>query len=209
MIKRSTRYYLLQGIIVSAIALMCFLGYFVTKTFTVSEPTENISYVSYEVLTDNVMPVLNETPQEDTDIIRPYTNTEVTVGKSYYDYQGENDNQEKSIVYYENTYIQNQGTDYVLKDEFDVNSIADGEVISITKDDITGSTIKIKHNNLISVYQSVNNIKVKEKESVVKGQVIATSGTNNIGSDLGNHLHFELYKDNILINPEEYFNQGN
>jgi stage II sporulation protein Q len=58
---------------------------------------------------------------------------------------------------------------------------------------------------MISVYQGVNDIKVKEKDKVTQGQEIATSGTSNINSELGNHLHFELYKENILVNPEDYF----
>lgn len=64
---------------------------------------------------------------------------------------------------------------------------------------------------MISVYQSVNDVKVKENDEVTKGQVIATSGTNNINSELGNHLHFELYNQNILVNPEDFFiaNEGN
>ena len=65
--------------------------------------------------------------------------------KSYYDYKAEEENQEASIIYYENTYIQNTGVDYVSKEVFDVNSIADGTVISVTQDDIVGQTIKIKH----------------------------------------------------------------
>ena len=58
---------------------------------------------------------------------------------------------------------------------------------------------------MISVYQSVKDVEVKEKDNVTKGQVIAKSGTNSIGSELGNHLHFELYKNNILVNPEIAF----
>ena len=107
--------------------------------------------------------------------------------------------------------MQNTGTDYTSDEIFDINAISDGTVTSITTDDIVGTTIKIEHqNNMISIYQSVKDVKVKEKDTVTKGQVIATSGTNNISSDLGNHLHFELYKDNVLVNPEEIFtNQGN
>ena len=92
-----------------------------------------------------------------------------------------------------------------------MNAIASGKVISITTDDITGTTIKIEHeNNIISVYQSVKDVKIKEKDEVKQGQKIATSGTNNIGSELGNHLHFELYKDNVLVNPENFFqDKGN
>lgn len=214
MTKRSSKYYLLHGIVVSIVALVCLLGYSITQSLKVAENKidENLEYVSYEILTDNVMPVSTERTMKDSDIVRPYTNEDIKIGKSYYDYKAEETNQEKSIIYYENTYIQNTGVDYVSKEVFEVNAIADGTVISVTEDDIVGKTVKIKHNNdMISVYQSVNDIKVKENDTVTKGQVIATSGTNNINSELGNHLHFELYNQNILVNPEDFFisNEGN
>ena len=215
MTKRSSRYYLLHGIIVSVVALVCLLSYAVTKSLTVAEDKlqENIEYVSYEVLTDNIMPVSKEEPSAtSTEIVRPYTDSNVEIGKSYYDYKEKSNNQEDSIVYYENTYIQNTGVDYISKEVFDVNAIADGKVISVTEEDIVGNAVKIEHNNnMISVYQSIKDVKVKENDEVTKGQVIATSGTNNISSDLGNHLHFELYKENILVNPEDFLNnnQGN
>lgn len=213
MIKRSSRYYLLHGIVVSVVALVCLLSYAVTKSLTVADSKlqENLQYVSYEVLTDNVMPVSKEdtSTETNTEIVRPYTEENVEIGKSYYDYKAESKDQEDSIVYYENTYIQNTGVDYTSKEIFNVNAIADGKVISVTEDDIVGSTVKIEHNNnMISIYQSVKDVKVKENDEVTKGQVIATSGTNNISSDLGNHLHFELYKDNILVDPEEFLNNN-
>jgi len=209
MMKRSSRYYLLRGLVVLVVGLTFILGYMITESLQNKDTEESeIKYVSYEVLTDNVMPVLEQpsTPG----VMKPYTAEGVEIGKDFYDYQ--KDNQENSIIYYENTYIQNTGVDYTSKNEFDVNAIADGTVVSITKDDIVGNTIKIEHsNNLISVYQSVKDVLVNENDQVTIGQVIAKSGTNSIGSELGNHLHFELYQDNILVNPEEYFqnNQGN
>lgn len=214
MLKRNTKYYLLQGVIISIVALICLLGYAVTQSLSVAEDTynDNLDYVSYEILTDNVMPVSTEEEQTPMDIIRPYTDNTVEIGKSYYDYEAEEKSQEDAIIYYENTYIQNTGVDYVSENVFEVNAIADGTVLSVTTDDIVGTTIKIEHNNeMISVYQSVNDVKVKEKDQVTQGQVIATSGTNNISSDLGNHLHFELYNKNILVNPEDFFanNEGN
>lgn len=212
MINRSSRYYLFRGLLVLVVAVMFLLGYAITKALTEPEEVDKTQYVSYEILTDNVMPVIREDQTAETDIIRPYTASNVEVGKSYYDYKSEETNQESSIIYYENTYIQNTGVDYTSKEVFDVNAIADGTVISVTKDDIVGNTVKIEHSNdMISVYQSINEVDVKEKDQVTKGQVIGKSGTNSIGSDLGNHLHFELYKSNILVNPEEIFtnNQGN
>ena len=165
MTKRSSRYYLLHGIVVSVVALVCLLSYAVTKSLTVAEDKlqENIEYVSYEVLTDNIMPVSKEEPSAtSTEIVRPYTDSNVEIGKSYYDYKEKSNNQEDSIVYYENTYIQNTGVDYISKEVFDVNAIADGKVISVTEDDIVGNTVKIEHNNnMISVYQSIKDVKVK------------------------------------------------
>lgn len=217
MIKRSSRYYLLEGALILMIGATILLGYVIASSVRMNNKEvseQKLTYVSYEVLTDNVMPVSKEETNtiKTSDIVKPYTDTTVQVAKNYYDYKGKEESQENAIVYYENTYIQNSGVDYTSKNVFEVNAIADGKVISVTQDDIVGTTIKIEHNNeLISVYQSVKDAKVKEKDEVKKGQVIATSGTNSIGSDLGNHLHFELYNKNVLVNPEEFFtnNAGN
>lgn len=217
MIKRSSRYYLLEGALVLMIGATILLGYAIASSVRMNNKPvsdEKLTYVSYEVLTDNVMPVSKEETStlKASDIVKPYTDNTVQVGKSYYDYKGKEESQENSIIYYENTYIQNSGVDYTSKNVFDVNAIADGKVISVTQDDIVGTTIKIEHDNeLISVYQSVKDAKVKEKDEVKKGQIIGQSGTNSIGSDLGNHLHFELYNKNVLVNPEEFFtnNAGN
>ncbi len=212
--KKSSRNYLLQGIIFACLGLVCLISYATIQSLKVAndKQIDNLEYVSYEILTDNVMPVSKEEKVEKTDLVRPYEDQSVEIGKSFYDYQGEEENQQDSIIYYENTYIQNTGVDYVSKEVFQVRAIKDGTVTSITKDDITGTTIKIEHdNNMISVYQSVDKVTVKEKDKVTKGQQIAVSGTNNINSSLGNHLHFELYNKNVLVDPEKYFtnNEGN
>lgn len=219
MMKEKTRSYLVKGLTLLIIALFCFLGYTITKAFTDNkEGNDNLSYVSYEILTDNAMPV-TETPENTTEviatedsntsIIRPYSSTDVKIGKNYYNYQDNEKKQEDSIIYYENTYIQNTGIDYVSKNEFDIQSIDNGTIEKVSEDDLNGTTIRIKHNNnIISIYSSVKDLKVKENDKVTKGQVIGKSGTNSIGEELGNHLHFELYKDNKLINPEDFFNQN-
>ena len=214
MIKRSARYYLLSGIVVAIIGVTLLISYAITTTLreNTNKEEDNLRYVSYEILTDNVMPTIKQDEVASGNVIRPYTDETVQIGKTYYDSKAEETNQESSIIYYKDTYIQNTGVDYISKNIFDVIAIADGKVISVTEDDIVGTTIKIEHNNnLISVYQSVKSAEVKENDQVTQGQIIAKSGTNSISSDLGNHLHFELYNQNILVNPEDFFtnNQGN
>ena len=123
--------------------------------------------------------------------------------------QSINKNFKNSIIYYENIYMQNSGVDYKLEEVFDVVSVLDGKVISVEDNDMMGTTVQIKHdNNLISVYQSLSNVKVKVDDTIIQGQVIAQSGESNINKDLGNHLHFELYHNGKIVNPEEYYNKS-
>ena len=123
-----------------------------------------------------------------------------SIVKNYYDYQGEESVQEDSLVYYGNTYMQNSGVDYGMETEFEVVSILDGTVMEVLDDEVMGKTIKIKHNNdLISVYQSLGSVDVKVNDSIYQGAIIGKSGVSNVSRDLGNHLHFEIYKDNKLI----------
>ena len=113
MIKRSPRYYLLSGLVVLTVGVIFLLGYAVTQALEEdNEALEDVKYVSYEVLTDNTMPVLNQTEEQTDEIMKPYTAENVEIGKNYYDYEAEETNQEGSIIYYENTYIQNTGVDY-------------------------------------------------------------------------------------------------
>ena len=117
MIKRSSKYYLLHGIVISIVALICLISYAVTTSLTVTESKkqENLEYVSYEILTDNIMPVSKEeqtTGNTTLDIVKPYQDENVKVGKNYYDYKEEEKSQEDAIIYYKNTYMQNTGVDY-------------------------------------------------------------------------------------------------
>ena len=150
---------------------------------------ENVTYVS-SVIFSNETPVISTNGEESEVIIRPYSDQDITIGKNFYNYQ------KNSIVYYENTYMQNSGIDYIRKDVFDVIAVLDGTVISISNNELLGNTIEIKHdNNIISVYQSLSTVAVKEGDAIKQGQVIGKSGTSNINKDLGNHLHFELFKE--------------
>lgn len=142
-------------------------------------------------------------------IVKPYLDDTVVLAKSFYDFNGESADQEKSIILYENTYMQNSGVDYASENVFDVISILDGTVISVEENDILGTTVEIRHSNdLISVYQSLSEVSVKKDDQVIQGQILAKSGTSNIGKDLGNHLHFELYYKGEIVNPEEYYNKS-
>lgn len=160
---------------------------------------------------DNVDEVINDIPVINTNdvISRPYNNGDIKIVKNYYDYQDEANKQEESIVYYGNTYMQNSGVDYGMNSEFEVVSILDGTVIEVLEDDIMGKTVKIKHNNdLISVYQSMGSVDVNVDDVVSQGMIIGKSGEANVSPELGNHLHFELYYQGSVVNPEKYYDKN-
>ena len=170
---------------------------------------EDLEYVDGEITENNGgnndIPVVNTT----TVIMRPYLDSSVSIGKTFYDYTGTSEEQENSIIFYEDTYMQNSGVDYVSNNVFDVVSVLNGTIISIEENDLLGTIVEVRHsNNLISVYQGLSDVMVEENMSVVQGQVIAKSGTSNINKELGNHLHFELYYNGKIVNPEEYYNRN-
>ena len=204
MIKRKLKPFVIPSLYTLAIILFVFSIYFFQNTIKgviISNDDENTEYVDDDILEDEqYIPVVNTK----IEIIKPFINDKVTIAKSYYDYKAEADSQKNSIIYYENIYMQNSGVDYKLEEAFDVVSVLDGKVISVEDNDMMGTTVQIKHdNNLISVYQSLSNVKVKVDDTIIQGQVIAQSGESNINKDLGNHLHFELYHNGNIVNPEE------
>ena len=105
--------------------------------------------------------------------------------------------------------MQSSGISYGKDEEFDVVAILDGKVTKVSNDDTVGNIITIEHENgIVSTYESIKDITVKEGDTVKQGDKIATSSTANITSDLKNHLYFELSVKEKIVNPEDYFDKS-
>lgn len=142
-----------------------------------------------------------------TTIIKPFTDEKVSISKYYYHYKDDNERQTNSLIKYQNIYMPNTGILYSSDEQFNVIAISDGTITSIKEDDILGYIIEIEHqNNLVTIYQSVSNVTLEEGSLVKQGDVIATSGPNNLENEKANCLHFEVYKDGSLLNPESIYN---
>ncbi len=195
----------LRSYVVPMLSFILVFGLTITAFFM--QTTESLDYpINYvtDIILGNRKQVINETDK----IINPYSYEKVKIGKTFYDYKGSEEDQTKSITKYEDTYMQNSGVDFVCEDVFDVISVLDGEVIAVTNDETLGNVVKIEHSNgYVSVYQSLSNVDVKKGDTVNQGQVIGKSGTNKIDADLGNHLHFELYINNQMVNPTKYLDK--
>lgn len=164
------------------------------------ETDEELNYV-----TETVVDEEQQVVKQETKILKPYISENVSIGKYYYDYKGTEDNQEKSLTYHDNTYLQNSGVDYISSEVFDVVSVLDGTVIDVKKDDLLGNCVEIKHNdNYTTVYQSLSEVNVKKGDTVIAGQLIGKSGNNTLDKEEGNHLHFEMYINGEIVNPQDY-----
>lgn len=168
-----------------------------------NEKKEDLVYVSKTILSD-VVPVVGESSK----IIKPYVNDEVNIYKTFYQKDGNEEEQKNSIIEYGNTYLQSSGICYSLDKEFDVVAIMDGTVIDVKDDELLGKVIEIRHNNnVISTYNGLSEVSV-EKDMVVKsGDMIGISGTSNIFKEAGNHLYFELAVNGKLVNPIDYYDK--
>lgn len=204
--KKKIKRFVVPAMYTIALTIFGTSMYFIQKIVNKNqfESNNDMEYVNKYIVTDNeYIPVINE----QLTVLKPYSNESVKISKTFYDYEGETKSQENSIIFYENTYMQNTGIDYTLNESFDIISILDGTVLEVTDNEILGKTIKIKHeNDLISVYQSLSEINVKKDDTIIRGQVIGKSGTSSLYSKDFN-LHFELYHQGKNVNPEDYYNK--
>lgn len=165
------------------------------------ELVPKFDYVIKSLLTDDV-PV----GVEQKVIERPYLATNITIAKPYYDEKETAEKQEKALIYYENTYLQNSGVDYVSSESFAVVSVLEGTVLKVEENNLLGNIIEIRHtNDLISVYQCLSEVEVKENDRLEQGEVIGKSGVCNITRDLEHHLHFEILHKGQVKNPELFY----
>ena len=86
--------------IYSVFVVFLLVAVFITRSRFVVEKDDDETYVTGSIL-DSYVPVINL----DVTITRPYTNEDVKIGKDFYCYEDDTNNQTNSIVLYENLYI--------------------------------------------------------------------------------------------------------
>jgi stage II sporulation protein Q len=132
------------------------------------------------------------------------------IEKKFYDFKGKESDQEAALVYYDNKYVPNSGIDVKSKDgkSFDVVAALSGTVTKVEEDSLLGNVIELEHDKgIVTQYQSVKDVKVKVGDQVEQGQVLASAGQSLFNEKAGVHVHFEIRKDGVAVNPESYLDK--
>ena len=197
----------LRGYVIPTICTILLLAVFYSgyKIWELADSNvESVAPVDYinRSTSERVYPTI-AVPDE---IIKPYVDETVTVAIPYYNENSSDEEQQKSLIYYQNIYMQNTGVMYIGDNEFNIVSVLDGKVKNIKEDTIMGKIVEIEHsNNLITIYQSLQSTNLSVGQDVKQGEIIGLSGKNEIVDNAKFALHFEVYKDGELINPEDFY----
>jgi stage II sporulation protein Q len=139
----------------------------------------------------------------------PY-NGELEVVLPFFDSKASNEVRQAAMVEYGDTFTPHMGMDFAKEDNsvFDVLAAMSGKVTAVEKNPVVGNLVEITHSNgLVTVYQSLSEVKVVKDAEVKKGDVIAQAGRNELEKDQGVHLHFEVRQgeNGQSVNPEQFF----
>jgi murein DD-endopeptidase MepM/ murein hydrolase activator NlpD len=100
---------------------------------------------------------------------------------------------------------QHYGVDIAAAKDTPIKAVDDGTVIIASYTAETGYILQIQHDNdLISVYKHNSVLLKKQGEKVRAGEAIAIIGETGEYSS-GPHLHFEMWRNGIALNPESFF----
>ncbi|WP_167578669.1 M23 family metallopeptidase [Jeotgalibacillus proteolyticus] len=128
----------------------------------------------------------------------------ITIHRSFYDQDASAEEQQDALVVVNQNYFPNLGIDIVQDGKsFEVTAAMSGEVKVVQEDPYLGNSVEIEHaDGLVTKYQSLKDISVQVGDNVKQGQPIAAAGTSEQNPEAATHLHFEVYKDGVAVNPE-------
>lgn len=104
------------------------------------------------------------------------------------------------------------GTHYAIdlaaSEGAEVVAMYDGLVVDVDEDVQKGYYVTIDHGDgVVATYASLTNVQVVEGQQVKRGESIGAVSTS-AGNECENgaHLHLEVYKDDVVVDPRPYVN---
>ncbi len=196
----------LRGYVLPALYVLILMLVFGAVSLVSTLLKSNPGYLySIGILNNNTVPVVDVEGKVPMVVIKPYVGDTVEIANTFYDIKDEAEEQEKSLIYYQNTYMKNTGILYTSKDTFDVVMVLDGEIVNVKDDDILGKVVEVQYNtDLRAIYYSLDEVLVKVGDKLLQGEIIGKGGSNSI-SNAKYNLLFEVYYKGALIDPEEFY----
>lgn len=193
----------LSVLILSVVAIIGVTSFVSKNIFYALKGNDN-SFVLKDIASSD-LPVVSDVKKV---IEKPFNDEKTNVQIKFYSKDATKEEQEKSLILYDNTYMPSTGIIYSNEGSFDVLSVAEGKVEDIKQDEVFGSIVTIKHNNnLTTKYSSIKDVKVNVGDTVNSGEIIGTSGINKVTSVSENMLYFEMIYNGGYVNPEDYYNK--
>ena len=197
------------GAVVTIVALFLIGGVSVFRSWwnpSTSSPNQPISSSSKPIQPSTSSPTPVVLPIDEV-VEKPFS-VAATMARGYYEQEASLQERIDAMVFYDGTYKCSQGLDFVFNDqEFDVLAASSGIVKDKVVDSIYGLTVTVEcANNIEMVYASLASSSLKVGDEVNKGDLIGVAGKSIYGSELDvPMLHFRMYKDNQVINPNKNF----
>ncbi|MCQ2059486.1 MAG: peptidoglycan DD-metalloendopeptidase family protein [Bacteroidaceae bacterium] len=124
-------------------------------------------------------------------LLSPITGTYLVVGKYG----------TRNVDGMENVQLTNLGVDLQGRSGAEARSIFQGVVSAVFQQGQGEIGILVRHGNYISVYCNLSSAKVKKGDAVAAGQSIGLINKNSDGNFI---LHFQLHKESVKLNPQEW-----
>lgn len=133
---------------------------------------------------------------------------EIEISMEYFDQYATAEELQYAIVSFQDELWPHTGIDIVTHsgEPFDVVAALSGEVIRAEKDPVVGYVVELAHQDgLVTSYSSLSDLQVAKGDKINQGTIIGKASRNIFEKDQGNHLHFEVRKDGVSLNPNLFF----
>ena len=203
MTKRKLKGYVKPTIFFVGMSILFLSLMLMTKNMKPKETIEGEDAYVINSIIDVVTPVVETL--EETKIIRPYTSDKVAVNKTFYTKDDTEEQQQNSLIYYENTYLQNSGEIYASDEEFDVVAVLDGTVVDVKQDELLNTIVYVSHNsNLTTIYYGLKDVNLKVNDTIKQKDVIGKSNQNKFCNKPFSML-FEVNYNGKVLDPENFY----
>ncbi len=96
------------------------------------------------------------------------------------------------------------GIDIACKKGTSVSAAGNGKILTIEENSQYGNIVTLDlGNNMTAKYSSLDDIKVKEGDTVKAGDIIGVTATIPAECNDEDHLHFEVFKNGVAVAPFE------